>query len=107
MSKEHKLQVPYYEVVGMDKDDYGIIQMKYKNRPDPVEWAIKYFNQQNHNVFDKDESEDTWFNRVGDTLDEMFQIHDNGTWTLTVTTDGQVEGCIVECNYVTSHKWND
>jgi len=115
-NKEHKLQVPYWEVVGYDKYEYQTFVMKYKNKPDALEWVLKYFNPATQdlttppwNVFDYDEKNDDWYNRVGDSLKEMIENYsESNGWSVHILNDGQsCDGLDADCRLVTHHVWND
>ena len=112
---EHKLQVPYWEVVGYDKYESQPFVMKYRKKPDALKWVLKYFNpavedKKNGpwNVFDYNEEDDDWFNRVGDSLKQMIDFENEVGWVVCITNDGQsVDGLNAECRLVTHHVWND
>ena len=112
---EHKLQVPYWEVVGYDKYDAHPFVMKYRKKPDALKWVLEYFNpaveDKNSppwNVFDYNEKDDDWFNRVGDSLKEMIEFENEVGWVVCITSNGQsVDGLYAECRLVTHHVWND
>ena len=112
MSKEHKLQVPYWEVIGFDKYDQETFLMRYRTMPDPVQWVLDYFhssNPQHSDVFELTEEGNDYSNRVGDSLNEMIRVHGgNIGWNIRISDNGQdVYGVLAECREVTEFQWTN
>ena len=111
MSKEHKLQVPYWEVIGFDKYDQETFLISYRTMPDPVQWVLDYFHPSENMspIFELNEEGNDYFNRVGDSLNEMIQVHGgNIGWNITISDNGQdVYGVLAECRKVAVFQWTN
>ena len=108
-NNEHKLQVPYWEVVVHDKHEDEAWVWRYRTKPEPIQWVLDYFNDQNnmYPIFDYDEETKDYYNRVGDKLSEMISEGPLG-WRIIITDNGQdVYGVKADCYQVTKLEWKD
>lgn len=109
-NNEHKLQVPYWEVVVHDKYENESWVERYRTKPEPIEWVLDYFGppaEYGSAIFELSEEDGEYYNRVGDKLSEMIDEGPLG-WLITITDNGQdVYGVKADCYQVTKLEWKD
>ena len=106
-NKEHKLQVPYWEVVVHDKYEDEAWVWRYRNRPKMVEWVLDYFSHHPYPIFELDEEDGEYYNRCGDKLSDMISEGPHG-WSINIWNNGQdVYGVKAECREITKLEWKD
>tara|TARA_Y100001973_G_C5186744_1_gene328339 strand:+ start:1104 stop:1430 length:327 start_codon:yes stop_codon:yes gene_type:complete len=106
-NKEHKLQVPFWEVVVHDKYDDEAWVWRYRNKPEPIDWVLDYFSEHPHPIFELDEEDGEYYNRQGDKLSDMIEYRVNG-WDINIWNNGQdVYGVKAYCLEITRLQWKD
>ena len=106
---EHKLQVPFWEVVVHDKYEDEAWVWRYRTEPGPIQWVLDFYDDQNDQnpIFEYDEETKDHYNRVGDRLSEMIVWRQDG-WDINITSNGQdVYGLKAYCRKITRLQWKD
>jgi len=106
-NNEHKLQVPYWEVVVHDKYEDEAWVWRYRNKPEPIDWVLDYFSEHPYPIFELDEEDGEYYNRQGDKLSDMIEYRVNG-WDINIWNNGQdVYGVKAYCNEITKLQWKN
>lgn len=79
-------------IFGYDMQDSAVFTYIEDSRPDPMKFALQLLEA----MFSFDDETQKWYNRAGESLDELITTYKNGSWQLYAPYDGTHEGAIVE-----------
>jgi len=106
-----KLEKPLWQVLGIDKYDNEVFVEYHLKRPDPKQWALDYYKNDDpegveNDMFDRDPEDGCYYNRQGEPLHEMIVEYSQkqpqrGAWGIDIPYDGNHDGIKAECYLIT------